>query len=347
MLANLLAAVRAGPDLPASVVAGFVDQEVNGLLGLDTEREAALCLVPVGASPSPPPPPGGAAGADGNGNTREDSLADGIKYQEIALAHAASALKSEAEVLAWRSASEPRASIPRGERSGGPGPGPPELTDRPGLSSAPLGATIRQRGSTRRFAREAIPLGHFRAILGSSTRPLPADFVAGDTGSLLGVYIIVNAVDGLPSGAYHYSQVSGSLELLREGAFREEAGHLCFEQALGADAAAVMYYLADLDRLLERYGNRGYRAAQLESGVLVGNAYLCAHSLGLGATGMTFYDDAVTEFFSPHAQGKSVMFLVALGATAATNRVRPFRSRVGAMLDSLARGAGHGSEPAR
>jgi SagB-type dehydrogenase family enzyme len=184
-------------------------------------------------------------------------------------------------------------------------------------------------------------LGHFRAILDSTTRPLPADFVGWDTGSLLGVYIIVNAVDGLPSGAYHYSQASGGLELLREGAFREEAGHLCFEQALGADAAAVMYYLADLDRLLERYGNRGYRAAQLESGVLVGNAYLCAHSLGLGATGMTFYDDAVTEFFSPHAQGRSVMFLVAVGATDTTNRVRPFRSRVGVLLDSLARGAGN------
>ena len=32
-----------------------------------------------------------------------------------------------------------------------------------------------------------------------------------------------------------------------------------------------------------------------------------------GATGLTFFDDEVAGFFSPHASGKSVMFLVALG----------------------------------
>ena len=41
--------------------------------------------------------------------------------------------------------------------------------------------------------------------------------------------------------------------------------------------------------------------------------YLAAYALGLGATGLTFFDDEVTRFFSPHAQGKSVMFLIALG----------------------------------
>jgi hypothetical protein len=33
----------------------------------------------------------------------------------------------------------------------------------------------------------------------------------------------------------------------------------------------------------------------------------------LGATGLTFFDDDVTAFFSPHATGKSVMFLTAIG----------------------------------
>ena len=73
--------------------------------------------------------------------------------------------------------------------------------------------------------------------------------------------------------------------------------------------------------------------------------YLCAHSLGLGATGMTFFDDAVTAFFSPHAVGKSLMFLVGLGRTGTPNRVRPFRSKYGVMKDALARGAGGGRRP--
>jgi nitroreductase len=69
----------------------------------------------------------------------------------------------------------------------------------------------------------------------------------------------------------------------------------------------------DLARVLDRFGNRGYRAAQLEGGITGGRLYLAAYAQGFGATGLTFYDDEVTEFFSPHAAGKSVMFLVALG----------------------------------
>ena len=40
----------------------------------------------------------------------------------------------------------------------------------------------------------------------------------------------------------------------------------------------------------------------------------------LGATGLTFFDDDVTAFFSPHAAGKSVMFLIALGQPARRRR---------------------------
>jgi hypothetical protein len=36
----------------------------------------------------------------------------------------------------------------------------------------------------------------------------------------------------------------------------------------------------------------------------------------LGATGLTFYDDDVVAFFSPHARGKSAIFLVACGLSA-------------------------------
>src|SRR5438067_2370977 len=47
LLANLLA-VSAASGLPAEIVLGFVDAEVNRLLDLDTRREVSLCLVPIG-----------------------------------------------------------------------------------------------------------------------------------------------------------------------------------------------------------------------------------------------------------------------------------------------------------
>jgi len=47
-----------------------------------------------------------------------------------------------------------------------------------------------------------------------------------------------------------------------------EAGFLCLEQELGATAAATHFLLADLPRTLDALGARGYRAAQLEAGII-------------------------------------------------------------------------------
>ena len=344
ILANLLA-VSSGLGLPAQVVTGFMDSQVDHLLGIESQREAAICLVPLGTgSGSPPsretldlsPLPDDGLGAS------LDISGGRINYPEMLQTHAASSLTTREEVAAWR-------GLPVGEDGANEEfvenpPGPPLEVNLP--PSSPLGEVILGRGSTRRFARQSISRAHLNAVLVSSTRGVPADFRGPRGSGLMDVYVIVNAVDGLSSGSYYFSSKSGELELLREGSLREEAGHLCFEQALGADASAIAFFMADLEWVLGRYGNRGYRAAQLEAGIVGGNMYLCAHGLGLGGTGMTFYDDEVTEFFSPHAAGKSLMFLVALGVKDGRNQVRPFRSRVGVLLDSLARGAGGAPPPA-
>ena len=70
-------------------------------------------------------------------------------------------------------------------------------------------------------------------------------------------------------------------------------------------------------------GARGYRAAQLDASIRAGRLYLSAYSMGLGATGLTFFDDEVTQFFSPHAAGKSVMFLTLVGVPQKRRRVMP------------------------
>jgi SagB-type dehydrogenase family enzyme len=123
----------------------------------------------------------------------------------------------------------------------------------------------------------------------------------------------VHSVEGLIPGAYFFRRGPSTLELLKEGAFRAEAHHLGLEQDLPADACVDIFFLANLERTLERYGNRGYRAVQFEAGAIGGRMYLAAYARGLGATGLTFFDDDVTNFFSPHARGKSAVFLLAIG----------------------------------
>jgi hypothetical protein len=41
--------------------------------------------------------------------------------------------------------------------------------------------------------------------------------------------------------------------------------------------------------------------------------YLISYAPSLGATGLTFFDNDVTDFFSPQSAGESVLFLIALG----------------------------------
>jgi hypothetical protein len=54
----------------------------------------------------------------------------------------------------------------------------------------------------------------------------------------------------------------------------------------------------------------------LEAGLIGGRLYLGAYGQRFGASGLTFYDRAVVEFFSPHAAGKDAIFVTALGRSA-------------------------------
>ena len=329
IVANLLAAATAA-GLPVRVLLGFVDAQVNHLLGLDGHREASTCLAPLGqpvdllslAETDQVPPLSAEIELSSRGE---------IDYPEIARLHTASALTTPEEVVAWRGFYTPRPAPSAGPRY--------PLRPLESALTAPraLGDVIRQRGSTRRFAREPMSFSQLSALLAHATTGVPADFLGPGGTSLLDIYLISNAVTDLPSGSYVFVPQEQTLTLLSAGDFREEAGHLCFEQALGADASVVIFFMADLEGVLQRFGNRGYRAVQLEAGILGGKLYLCAGALGLGASGLTFYDDDVTAFFAPHATGKSAIFVVALGQTARENRVRPFRSRVGIRLDALSR----------
>jgi SagB-type dehydrogenase family enzyme len=305
ILANLLA-VAAAHTVPAKIVMGFVDATVNALLGLDVEREVALTLVTLGHDPQKqpgPPPPIGPLVLETVplSNTEVD-------YPAIRAMHAASSLSHEADAAAWHGLSPLPA---RREATG-------ELFQLRPLSDADIPAdsieqVILRRGSSRRFARLPMNFAQLSTILQRTTQGIPADFLEPPAAMLNDLYLIVNAVDDLPSGTYVFRRERQALELLRRGSFRRDAGYLGLMQEIPADASIDIYFMTDLRPVLERYGNRGYRAAQLEAGIIGGKLYLSAYAQRLGASGLTFFDDDVTRFFSPHADNKSVMFLVALG----------------------------------
>jgi SagB-type dehydrogenase family enzyme len=308
-LANMLA-VSTASGLPAAIVTGFVDAEVNRLLDLDARREVSLCLVPIGRA------------SESSLHAVKDIPALGletiplsrseVEYPAMLEMHEASSLESEQQVREWRERLQEFSSssdswMTRKAIELQPLPDEAEPKDS-------IEQVILRRGSTRKFDRKAsITFAQLSTILDRATRWLPADFLRPPGPQLNDLYLIVNSVDGLAAGAYFFQRAHDSLKLLKEGKFRAEAGYLGLQQELPADACVDIFFLADLKSILERFGNRGYRAVQLEAGAIGGRMYIATYTQRLGATGLTFFDDDVINFFSPHAEGKSAIFLLAIG----------------------------------
>jgi SagB-type dehydrogenase family enzyme len=300
IIANALAIISAH-KISSRLISGFIDHAINNLLGLDPNKEASLIILPIGYTNKPIPKSSSLVPI----NIESTSSDSDVDYPEINYMHDASSLCNGIEVKSWRK------HFVKPQQT---------ATDlillrTETLTKEDIEKVITRRGSTRAFSHDSINFEQLSTILKRSTNGMDSDFLSRhDTFNDL--YLIVNNVDGLLSGSYYYVKERDSLQLLRDGDFRKVSGHLGLDQDLPRDASVVIFFMVDLQKVLESFGNRGYRIAQLDASIISGKMYLAAYALGLGATGLTFYDDMVTDFFSPHAANKDTMFLIALGKKA-------------------------------
>src|SRR5262249_12677302 len=155
----------------------------------------------------------------------------------------------------------------------------------------------------------------FSTALECASGGIAADCLVEEPGALPlhELYLIINHVEGVAPGVYLHHPQRHAIELLKAGNFRSEAQRMAVDQQYAGDAHVNCYYLTELAPVLARYGNRGYRLAQLECALAASKIHLAAHALGLRAVGSTALDDEVTTFFSPHATGKSYMFVTVFG----------------------------------
>jgi SagB-type dehydrogenase family enzyme len=319
IVANLLATSNSA-GLATKVILGFVDSKIDQLLGLEAKKEATVALAVVGignienALRMNQPIP--SLALESNPLSSEE-----VDYPIIWETNEASQLKSRSETETWRKSLKlSKGTIPTTT------PAFPLRGSEEHLSP-PLDEVILLRGSTRKFAREPISFDQLSTIIQSSAAKIPFDFLPGNE-TLIDFYFIANDVQGLPLGSYFYNVSTNSVEQLKVLKNRSMSGYLCLGQQLFSDASVVFFLMTNLNSVLQSLGNRGYRAAQFEAGVRAGKIYLSSYAVGNGASGSTFFDDAVTEFFSPHALKKSPMIAVGVGVPA-------YKARSGKVLPQM------------
>ncbi|WP_435335418.1 SagB family peptide dehydrogenase [Haloarchaeobius sp. TZWWS8] len=309
VLANLLA-VAHGLGHRAEVVTGFGDGPVVDLLGLDPTAEAPLELVAIGSGDSSPDPP-----AVEPISPDVDLGSDPVDYPLIHDAWKQSTLPDGDAATDWRERFAGVATGAVGRH--GPGDGDRialDPVDAETASARPVGNTIERRGSLREYSHEAMSRRKVGTILDRALGPVPVDCLGGDgPDSLLDYYVFAHAVEDVPAGAYQFHPGDATLEAIGD-VDRRTAAHLALGQEVVGDAAVNVYAMADVDAIVERFGNRGYRVAQLEGGIALGRLYLATYAhRGIGGRGFTFYDDLVTEQLSPRAANQTPMTLFAFG----------------------------------
>jgi SagB-type dehydrogenase family enzyme len=273
MLANLLALAGA-EELQPRLYVGFVDGELNDLLGVNGIDEYALAVLGLGEYAAVP--------AARLSDFRKSSVDTKRRYPLAEAAHAAGTLAHVESVKGWRtgrSAEEPKRA--KGE----------------------LTRAIRQRRSIRRYARRPLPREEFEELLAWSEAPVPADVPRA-----VRQLVAVANVDGLAPGVY-----GAQLDLVRPHPvreLRERAQFAAWDQAHAGRSAVNVFQMADLDAVVARHGDRGYRWAQLEAGIRAGRLQVGAFINGWGAVASTFLDDEVSRLLETH---EAPMLMVAIG----------------------------------
>jgi SagB-type dehydrogenase family enzyme len=291
IVANLLE-LAASRGTAARAVAGFIDRDVNSLLGVDGEHEAAACLVHLGPrthSAEPPPELNLISPEVEAASTVE------IEYPGIQQMHQASSLADRDDFERWH-----------GGASGGSSGGDSKYSALASLTGRDVAQVIESRGSARRFGDGALTRSEFDSLVRDAVAGLPLDFQP-----MTELRLIVNRVEGLQPGVFAYD--SGELSLVNAGRLETQAGHAALDQWLAGAAAVNLYFVCGMDQMLQRCGNRGYRAAQLEASVRGGRIYLGATALGLRVTGLTFYDDVAARLLHRDPSATAVLFLVVVG----------------------------------
>ena len=192
----------------------------------------------------------------------------------------------------------------------------PESKDRTSLDYC-----LKMRRSVRSFSEESVSQEQLSYLLwaaaGIQRRERGREYrTTPSAGALYPIetYLIVNNVENLEKGLYHYNVRMHALEILRLEDLAEEIASAALGQEMCSDAAVVFVWTAVFNRSKWKYGQRAFRYVYVDVGHMGQNLALAAVSLGLGSCQVgAFFDDEVNGAIDVDGIEESSVYMSVVG----------------------------------
>ena len=189
------------------------------------------------------------------------------------------------------------------------------------LKSRDLFTIIRKRYSVRSYSKTLLSLQNLSYLLWCSTglrsEEQGYEFrTAPSAGALYPIetYLIVNNVESLNPGIYHYAIRKHQLEVLNEGRFGKDTAIAALGQRMAMDAPVVFVWTAIFQRSKWKYDQRAYRYIYLDAGHIAENLALAAVDLELGSCQIgALYDDEINNLLGIDGTEESVVYMSVAG----------------------------------
>ncbi|HTZ43220.1 MAG TPA: SagB family peptide dehydrogenase [Jatrophihabitans sp.] len=289
----------------------FDDEPLNALLGVATDEETVLAVLPL------PFGPGSAAAADQPARAGLIDLASFersrtlIEFPQTTQVHHA--------VLADRR-ERPEPELATGLRPVRPA-GLAELelpAPVAGDLDRPLGTVLRSRQTSFGSfdGSQPMELAELATVLAgaSSGRDYHSDVAPAEVG-FTGLYVLANRVTGLAPGSYRYDPDGHRLQVVEERPVAEFLQHNYYLSNYNLDqVGAVLAISARWNSVLDAYGSRGYRVINAEVGAIAQAAYLAAVAAGVGCGAVLGFDNiAIDEVVGLDGSDEHTFLFVLLG----------------------------------
>jgi len=219
----------------------------------------------------------------------------------------------EGGMLDWENKPEPYKEYPDSKQV--------ELPPFDGIKTTDIMEAIKKRKSIHHYSGKPLSLEELSYLLWASggiqrVERGNAFRTAPSAGALYPIetYVLVDAVDGVTPGAYHYSVRTHRLEELRTGHLGHDIVLAALNQKMCIEAAAIFIWTAVFRRSKWKYKERAYRYIYLDAGHIAGNLTLAATAAGLGTCQIgAIFDDEVNAIIGVDGKEESTIYMSLVG----------------------------------